>query len=690
MRASPFQFLSALLAGAVPALLAFNLPPSATFLNQASAVIGWAVFAVLLQAVPAGREARTRPIGRGQGVAGIAGLLGFLVLVALADVVSTARSALPWSLALSYLGMIFGAAVMASCGARVMRLGRAADVFRWFAMAFVIVGALSTVVGIVQVFVPSLADGVWIARSVEPGRAVGNMRQPNHLSSLLLWAVICTAYLGQAKVLERALAAVVMAALVFGIVLTGSRTGTVGVVVLGLWGLFDKRLGRSTRMLLVATPFVYVLCWIGVTAWAHESAHVFVGDARLAQADISSSRFKIWANTLALIRMHPWFGVGYGEFNFAWTLTPFPNRPVAFFDHTHNLFLQFAVELGIPMAVLLSALLAWAMWRAFTAGRDPDAPTALALRCAFMMVLMMAIHSQLEYPLWYAYFLLPCAFAFGLCLGGRTEAAADPSTADLESRWGAIGAGLGVPGASRASSGRATGKEAAASTSIRPGGPDPDRATAAPRARAATRIADASSADAPSAAANVHAMAPPSTWRSRSLLAACLLVLAGGVAALISYLPVVAIFDPPPNAGSLESRIATGQDSWFFGHHADYAAGTTVPHPSQAMAAFDRAPHYLLDARLMMAWAKALDEAGEVDKARYVAARLKEFHNAQANEFFSVCGDEGNDDEPTATAPTAGKPIRLPSLRKTLQVELPFQCTAPTGTYTYEDFRPKR
>jgi hypothetical protein len=173
-------------------------------------------------------------------------------------------------------------------------------------------------------------------------------------------------------------------------------------------------------------------------------------------------------------------------------------------------------------------------------------------------------------------------------------------------------------------------------------------------------------------------------------MAGCLVVLIGGIGSLFSYLPVVAIFDPPPDAGSLESRIATGQGSWFFGHHADYAAATTVPHPSEAMAAFDRAPHYLLDARLMMAWAKALAEAGEVDKARYIAARLREFHNAQANEFFSVCGDDDEDDAQTAKAPTAAKPMRLPPLRRTLQVELPFQCTAPTGTYTYEDFRSKR
>ena len=57
------------------------------------------------------------------------------------------------------------------------------------------------------------------------------------------------------------------------------------------------------------------------------------------------------------------------------------------------------------------------------------------------------------------------------------------------------------------------------------------------------------------------------------------------------------------------------------------------------MSAFERAPHYLLDTRLMMAWAKALAERGEIDKARHVAARLREFRNDQADGVLrALCG----------------------------------------------------
>ena len=180
-------------------------------------------------------------------------------------------------------------------------------------------------------------------------------------------------------------------------------------------------------MLLLLSPLLYALAWLGLSAWAEVSRHAFGGETRLAEADLSGSRFGIWANTLGLIRQQPWTGVGFGEFNLAWTLTPFPGRPVAFFDHTHNLPLQLAVELGLPLAGLVLGLLLAALWRAWRLGRSADEPVGVTLRSAWVMLLLIALHSQLEYPLWYAYFLLPAAWLFGYGLGTPTAAPARPA-----------------------------------------------------------------------------------------------------------------------------------------------------------------------------------------------------------------------------------------------------------------------
>ena len=581
----------ATLALTLPTLLAYNVAPSSTLFNQASALIGWGGLAFAL-ALPSQAAARRLPS---------MGLLALLAVLAVPLALSCAaprQVALPASLAFSNAGMILAASLVALMAAVAQRTGFGGHACRALCVALVVASFASSVVALVQVYAPSLADGNWVARTSLEGRAVGNMRQPNHLSSLLLWGVIAAAWLGEeSDALQggrgRAVTWGFALLFVFGVVLSASRTGAIGTGVLTVWALLDRRLSRSTRWLLGLMPLFYFIIWLGNSAWADYSHHVFGGEARFSTSgDISSSRYAIWSNTLELIKAHPWFGVGFGEFNFAWTLTPFPDRPVAFFDHTHNLPLQLIVEMGIPLGLLVLGLLLFALYCALRnvmpqPDRDPSLPPQMS-SAAFMIVLMIGLHSLLEYPLWYAYFLLPTAFAFGLCLG------------------------------------------------------DPPRGKTAPQAAPANE---------------------GSVWRIRPLLVASLLMLAGGVFSLFDYMKVAAIFSANENAPPLSQRIADGRRSVFFAHHADYAAATIAEHPSQAMFAFKRAPHYLLDARLMLAWAKALAEAGETDKARYVAQRLKEFRNEQAAEFFAVCDDPGP------------------------QADKPFQCQQPTRPLSYEDFR---
>ncbi|WP_084267096.1 PglL family O-oligosaccharyltransferase [Azohydromonas lata] len=561
--------LAALLACCVPALVAFNLPPSATFFNQAAAIGLWGVFAAVLGA--------SRVLA---GARAAAALLLALALLA-AGVLWSAAVALPASLAASALGLLLAALLLAWSAAALEPQARR-QALQAFCLGWVVVGVLSSLIALVQVFAPAWADGVLVARSGFPGRAVGNLRQPNHLSSLLLWSVVALVPLREAGRLATRAALPLGALFVVAIELSGSRTGSVGVLLLALWGVVDKRLSRDSRLLLVGAPLLYA-GWALVLKLLQTDA---LGAAtRLGESDPSSSRFGIWSNTLTLIAQQPWSGVGFGQFNFAWTLTPFPGRPVAFFDHTHNLALQFAVELGVPLALLVLALMSLALWQAWRRSLCVAGAEGAALRAGFVMVLLMALHSQLEYPLWYAYFLLPTAWMWGACLGPQNEGpAAEPSTAASPTGFGLA---LRLPG---------------------------------------------------------------------------LLLAAGALFSLGDYGRVVAIFTPAPTAGPLEQRIAIGQRSVFFAHHADYAAATTAAVPADALPAFGRATHFLLDTRLTQSWAEALADAGDLDRARHVAQRLREFHYPASEPFFEVCDDES------------------------LRALKPFQCEAPQRPLTWRDF----
>jgi O-antigen ligase len=563
---------------AAPALIAFNVPPSATFLNQAASLIGWGLWLTLLALQ---LPARARP-GLDRGAVALFAALALLVAAALASPLWTG---LPATLSVPAAGLVAAALLTAAIAVALQRAGLGEQAFTAFCVAMLAAGIASALIGLVQVYLPAWADGDWIAVSSLGDRAVGNLRQPNHLCSLLLWAMIATIWLADCGRMPRIAAGAALWLLLVGVVLTASRTGMLGAALLALWGIADRRLSRGVRVQLWLVPLAYAAIYVVVAAIAHQHNAVFGGEVQLQKSDISSSRFGIWANTLALIAAHPWAGVGFGEFNFAWSLTPFPGRPTAFFDHTHNLPLQLAVELGLPLASLVIALLLAALWRAWRLAGEGDIDDLRARRTALVMVLMISLHSLLEYPLWYAYFLLPAVFAFGVALGGAGPASAPARAAELPTR--------------------------------------------------------------------------SSPW----LFAAMALMLAGA-ASLYDFRRVVVIFAPPADATPLALRIHEGRGSWFFGHHADYAAATTAEHPSQEMASFVRAPHYLLDTRIMIAWATALAESGQTDKARHLAARLREFRNSLADDFFAAC------DKPVAEA---AKP--------------PFQCEAPQRRYDYTDFR---
>ena len=581
----------ALLAIVAPTLIAAHDPPSVTFYNQALAVFGWGLWMAALvgQGVP--------KIGHGLPRVGLLAVGAALTINAAMALTSPALNDLPLGLGMMGGGLSLAALLALTVGWKVGLRDDADEIFDSFCIALGVAGLIGLVLAGIQVFHPAWADGTWIAGPTMPGRAVGNLRQPNHFSTLLVWSVCATAWLGARRRWPLWLAMPAITLMIAGIVLTASRTGMLGMLLLALWGWRDRDLPRPLRVLLMAAPVIYGAVWGSMSMLSHLDQQVtFAAEARLHdKSDISSSRFKIWANVLELIRQNPWFGVGYGEFNLAWTLTPFPTRPVAFFDHTHNIVLQWAVELGLPLAALMtlaSLVGVWALVRPrHLDGDRPEAPGfhGSPAGAASVIVLIVGLHSLLEYPLWYSYFLLPAAFAWGIGLAARARQQGEVT--------------------------------------------------------------------------QVTSPAP----LGRRLLVLCLTTCMCTAWCTWDYLAAANIYAPREGAGPLDQRIAFGQRMPWFGYQADYAAATTQDddEPSLPPRAFRRTLHNLLDARLMKAYARSLAEHGEVDKARNVVERLKEFHNPIGDEFMEECNEPlDNDEEP------------------------PFQCSPPTRTYAWRELLP--
>lgn len=78
---------------------------------------------------------------------------------------------------------------------------------------------------------------------------------------------------------------------------------------------------------------------------------------------LTSGRAELWANSIELIPQRPFLGYGESEFRYA------AEAALGIYGHPHNAPLQFAVQWGIPAAILLLVMTAVLTWKATEATR---------------------------------------------------------------------------------------------------------------------------------------------------------------------------------------------------------------------------------------------------------------------------------------------------------------------------------
>lgn len=303
-------------------------------------------------------------------------------------------------------------------------------------------GVLNGVVSAVQIFFPAAAGTFPIMGLVTPGRALGNFGQPNQLATLFVLALVASRARSELTGKRRSAALAAGLALAFGagVAWTGSRTGLVNLCIVCVWiatvSWRDKDARIHALLGLAGWVLGFVVHW-AAAQWGHST---LFAEVRLhSGSDVSASRLAVWRDALSMIAAAPWTGVGWGQFSRAWSLSVLPHRSSAPFDHTHNLPLQLAVELGLPAALFILGLLAWIFWTTRLSAADKSGRGGVIHRCVTMMLAVLGFHSLLEYPLWYVSFLLPAAFLLGVrCRPLDSEAALTNASRlnAVAGRWG--------------------------------------------------------------------------------------------------------------------------------------------------------------------------------------------------------------------------------------------------------------
>ena len=127
-------------------------------------------------------------------------------------------------------------------------------------------------------------------------------------------------------------------------------------------------------------------------------------------------RLRAWELFMRAALERPWFGFGWTETNTAQieVLGKFPGLG-SIFSSSHNLFVDLVIWIGIPLGLLTIGILFHWFWTRVWAVRQAEDAIML------MVLGAVGIHAALEYPLKYAYFLLPTGLVMGMLnvrLGG--------------------------------------------------------------------------------------------------------------------------------------------------------------------------------------------------------------------------------------------------------------------------------
>jgi O-antigen ligase len=308
------------------------------------------------------------------------------------------------------------------------------------ALAWLIAACVNAVIGVLQYLDLAAMLTPWVNIPFYKGDAFGNLRQRNQFATLMsigwvaLWWWVMARSADFGRVWARWVLAGVTSLLATGVAISISRTGLLEwVLLIGLslaWCWARHKRGRvidrvvwwfiaGSGIAFVAASVVMPYIALGVTGTQGASMILRVAGGA-ADYQMCGGRGVLWSNVLTMLSQHPWLGWGWAQTDYAHFMTTYTGtRFCDMLDNAHDLPLHVAVEFGMPFALVSVGL--GAVWIAVRRPWAESSPTRLL---GWGVLLVLGVHSLLEYPLWYG----PFQMALGLAIGLVWEKA--PLTAD--------------------------------------------------------------------------------------------------------------------------------------------------------------------------------------------------------------------------------------------------------------------
>ncbi|MFO1249940.1 MAG: Wzy polymerase domain-containing protein [Inhella sp.] len=297
-----------------------------------------------------------------------------------------------------------GFAVAVVTGVVLGRAQQAQWINRLF-VAFIAAAALSTLLALFQWLRVPLV--VYVAELPPHGRPFANLAQPNHLATLCLLGLVGVLQRYESGLMRGRWAAVVSAWLLFGVLLTQSRTALLGLgLLLCWWALKRRQLGL--RLTLKALGWAALAVVFGLVTLRLAGDLLGMPGASLQERLQPGPRLQFWHVFWEASLKAPLLGYGWNQISFAHLAVALDQAPLQRMTMSaHNLGLDLALYMGWPLGLLAFFGLFWQpmrhAWRT-----NCSNSWALVAACGALL-----LHALFEYPLEYLYFLLPLGLLVG-------------------------------------------------------------------------------------------------------------------------------------------------------------------------------------------------------------------------------------------------------------------------------------
>lgn len=273
----------------------------------------------------------------------------------------------------------------------------------------------SAVIGLLQWLDLTDYAVVFFIQADAGGRAQANLGQPNQLASLLLMGLLALAYVFERRQVGLWGLLLGTAFMTWVLVLTESRSAMLSAAVVAAW-FCCKRHGAAQRL-----PWQAVLLWfmalaLAMLALPWINGVLLLPSGREIGLVDNNGRLAIWGQTLAAIGQAPWWGYGWNQTAAAQAVGALAYPGTLSFSNAHSLVLDLLAWVGVPLGAGLTGALIWWAWSRMR--RSNNVPTLYALA----MLLPVAVHSLLEFPFAYAYFLIAAGLLVGVVEGNRAAA----------------------------------------------------------------------------------------------------------------------------------------------------------------------------------------------------------------------------------------------------------------------------